>query len=153
MLPFCSVAFRRKRNGCSPCPRMETGRAEADATENAVDYSNHSQHENDASKRRDRIWRRSVSIGDVRSIDSRQQTSNPVEPRSQNSLKIEERQQRTAPKQFRRPQPKVSLGSSLETISESTSWPSFFCSSKDHAQLLIMHACIPNGWHEWCNGV
>ena len=31
----------------SPCTRMETGRAEADAAENAVDYS---KHENDASR-------------------------------------------------------------------------------------------------------
>ena len=30
-------------------------------------------------------------------------------------------------------------------VGESTSWPSFFCTSKDHAQLLIMHACIRNG--------
>ena len=49
-LPFHPVPFRRKRNGRSPCPRMETGRVEADTTENAVDYSNRSQHENVASK-------------------------------------------------------------------------------------------------------
>ena len=31
-------------------------------------------------------------------------------------------------------------------VGESTCWPSFFfCTSKDHAQLLIMHACIQNG--------
>ena len=30
-------------------------------------------------------------------------------------------------------------------VGESTNWPSFFCMSKDHAQLLIMHACIQNG--------
>ena len=30
-------------------------------------------------------------------------------------------------------------------VGELTSWPSFFCMSKDHAQLLIMHAYIRNG--------
>ena len=30
-------------------------------------------------------------------------------------------------------------------VGESTSWPSFFCTSKDHTQLLIMRACIRNG--------
>ena len=30
-------------------------------------------------------------------------------------------------------------------VGESTSWPSFFCTSKDYTQLLIMRACMWNG--------
>ena len=60
----------------------------------------------------DCIWRRTESIGTLRSIDCRQWTLIPVGPRSQNSPEIEERQQITALKDFRRRQQYKTIDSS-----------------------------------------
>ena len=158
-LLFCSVPFRRKQNGRSPCPRMETGRAEAmrRKIQSTIPIV-----ENDASKAKRSIalsnrshleairvdWQREI---DRSIVDSRLQTQSSLDRSTRSKSKSGS---------SKLPQNSLEDHSSIKLsilVGESTSWHFFFCTLKDHAQLLIMHALHTerkwNGWHEQCNGV
>ena len=87
-----------------------------------------------------------IRVNRQRQID-RSSTLNPVKPRLENS------NSKSGSSEL--PQNSLEDHSGMKLLSESMSWPSFFCTLKDHAQLLIMYACIRkrNGWRELCNCV
>ena len=119
---------------------------------NAVDYSNRSQHENDTSRAYESQKKhrsiQAITFGDDQSrlaawdrsiVNSRLQTQSSLNCRTCSKSKSSSSEL---------PQNNLEDHSGMKLsilVGESTSWPSFFCTSKDHTQLLIMHACIWNG--------